>query len=322
MKIKNVFIAVFLLLVSCKEASENTILFTQHTSEVISPEINFWFDQGSLLKDREFLSSDEFEGRATGHRGGIKARDFIKNKFESLGLKQFNGSYLQSFDFKGKSHHDEPTEVTAHNVLGYIKGTKFPDKYIVLGAHYDHLGEINGKIYNGADDNASGTCALFSIAEYLNKNQPKHSVIFAAWDAEELGLQGAKFFVENSTVDKENIVINLNLDMIGRNKNNELYICGSRYHKELKNDVVPSLKSKKIKVSLGHDGKDGKDDWTYASDHGPFHQAGIPFLYFGVEDHPDYHKDTDEFSSINKKFYVEAAIVVIRALNVVDNTYN
>ncbi|NQY05506.1 MAG: M28 family peptidase [Flavobacteriaceae bacterium] len=279
------------------------------------------FDENQQLEDLKYLSSDDFMGRATGHKGGLKARDFIVEKFQKLGLEKLNGSYIQSFDFKGKSHHDKPTEVTAHNVLGFIKGSKYPDQYIVLGAHYDHLGVKDGKIFNGADDNASGTCALFSLASYLKENQPKHSVIFAAWDAEELGLQGAKYFVENSIVGQDNLILNLNIDMIGRNANNELYICGSRYHEELKFDLVPAIQSNKIKLSTGHDGADGKDDWTFASDHGPFHKAGIPFLYFGVEDHPDYHRDTDEFSSINQDFYIEATKVLVRAFEKADIMY-
>src|SRR5690606_18370697 len=100
------------------------------------------------------------------------------------------------------------------NVLGWIKGTENPDSFIVISAHYDHEGVKKGIIYNGADDNASGVSALFSFAEYFKSNPPKHSVILAAFDAEELGLRGSKYFVENPIVPLEKIRLNINLDMV------------------------------------------------------------------------------------------------------------
>ena len=164
------------------------------------------------------------------------------------------------------------------NVLAEIKGTTTPEKYVVISAHYDHLGIRNNIVYNGADDNASGVSALIAFAEYLSKNPPKHSVIFAAFDAEELGLNGAKHFV--STINKSKVILNINMDMISRSKKNELYVSGARYHKPLKNILDSYENPTSTTLIQGHDGTDGKQDWSISSDHGPFHLANIPFFIF------------------------------------------
>ena len=101
-------------------------------------------------------------------------------------------------------------------MVAWLEGTQYPDKYIVITAHYDHLGKSGGKIYNGADDNASGVAAMLSIAEQLRRSRPKHSVIFLATDAEEKGLYGAKAFVQKPPVEISSIRFNLNLDMLAQ----------------------------------------------------------------------------------------------------------
>ena len=203
------------------------------------------------------------------------------------------------------------------NILGKITGTKFPDKYIVISAHYDHVGIHDGKIYNGADDDASGVSALFAVAEYLAKNPPRYSVILAAFDAEELGLQGAKYFVDK--MKDANIVVNLNMDMISRSEKNELYVVGGRHNKSLE-QIIANTQRETLGLSLlvGHDGTDKKQDWTYASDHGPFHRAKIPFIYFGNEDHAGYHQPTDDFEKITPKFYKNAVKVVLKIFGKID----
>lgn len=310
----HVVLSCIILILSCKNTIHQSAthnLETHNQEEIILNEE----EQLTHLKE---LASEAFQGRATGHTGGILARDYIVKTFEEIGLLPYEGAYIQSFKFNGKSHHDNPNTTMAHNVIGSIKGVKYPNKYIIVGAHYDHLGVINGKTFNGADDNASGTAALFSIAQYFIKNPPQHSIIFAAWDAEELGLQGAKYFLDHSKISKEAIVVNINIDMIGRNKDHELYISGTNHYKPLKKIIHDKLHSDIITIHYGHDGADNKDDWTFASDHGPFHQRNIPFLYFGVEDHPDYHKESDEFEGIQQDFYLEATKIVIKATQAID----
>lgn len=276
-------------------------------------------DAGKLISDIKILSSDEMNGRETGTEAGKKAREYIVGRFKSLGLKTFGEKYTQNFSFITK---DKKT-ISGANVVGYITGSKNPQKYIVITAHYDHLGVRSGQIYNGADDNASGTAALFALAEYFANNRPQHSLIFFAVDAEEKGLSGSKFFVANPPVGKESILLNINMDMISRNDKNELYVAGFYHYPFLKKYVEPIRKSSKIKLLYGHDSPDlGSDDWTNSTDHASFHRQKIPFMYFGVEDHKDYHKPTDIFKNINKKFYVNAVEAIVKITECLDRKYN
>ena len=262
------------------------------------------FNEDKLLERLEVLSSDKFEGRRTGEKGNDLARAYIINEFKNIGITGFNGSYEHSFDFEIRAG-----KFNAKNILAFIKGTEFPKKYIVISAHHDHLGKSGDKIYNGADDDASGVSALLAFAEYFMQNQPKHSVILAAFDAEELGLRGSKYFVDK--MKDSDIVVNINMDMISRSAKNELYVVGTRYNKTLE-EVVTSFKNPTdTKLLIGHDGTDGKQNWTYTSDHGPFHRSKIPFLYFGNEDHAAYHKPTDEFTDVTPNFYKKAVKIII-----------
>ncbi len=274
------------------------------------------FDEDQLIERLQELSSDAYEGRKTGEKGNTLARNFIISKFKELGVQPINSVFEQHFDFKKKKNKYEGV-----NVLGKIKGSHFPEKYIVISAHYDHLGVKDGKIYNGADDDASGICALFAFAEYFKQNPPKHSVILAAFDAEEMGLQGSKFFVKKPIVGRNAIVLNINMDMIGRNVDNELYVVGGKYSEKLQEILEKFKHSTSIKLLQGHDGSDGKYDWTLSSDHGPFHLQKIPFLYFGEEDHPDYHKETDEFENIDPKYYKETVRLIVEVFNDIDKNW-
>ena len=206
-------------------------------------------------------------------------------------------------------------------MLGCIEGTKYPNQYIVVSAHYDHVGIKKGKIYNGADDNASGTCALIEIADYFIQNPPQYSIIIASFDAEELGLQGARCFVDEPPVPRDSILLNINMDMVSRNKDNELYVCGTFHYPQLRTPIEAMLQEQTITILFGHDNpKLGFNDWTSASDHGAFHDEQIPFLYFGVEDHKDYHKPADDFENIQPAFYKVAVESVLKAVKIFDNT--
>lgn len=271
------------------------------------------FDENKLLERVKVLSSDKFEGRRTGEKGNDSARAYIIEQFKSLGVSGYNGKYEQPFTFTARNK-----EYKGINVLTEIKGTESPEKYIVISAHYDHLGVRDGKIYNGADDDASGVSALISFAEYLVKNPPKHSVIFAAFDAEELGLRGARYFVDN--FDHNKIVVNLNMDMISRSAKDELYVVGARYNEKLKTILADFKNPTSSKLLQGHDGTDGKQNWTMSSDHGPFHLAKIPFLYFGNEDHAAYHKPTDDFDEITPEFYINATKMILSVFEAIDTT--
>ncbi|MCR9183297.1 MAG: M28 family peptidase [Flavobacteriaceae bacterium] len=267
----------------------------------------------SLLEHLAFLSSDELEGRKTGEPGNLIARNHIINELLSQGLEVT----LQPFSFERRG-----TTYDAVNIITAIKGSENPDKYIAITAHYDHVGigkaVDNDSIYNGADDNASGVAAMLAMTKFFKENPPKNSLLFIALDAEELGLQGAKYFVENKG--DKNILLNINMDMISRNKNNEIYICGTRYTPSLAeyfNGIPESTFP--VKFTLGHDGLDGKDDWSTQSDHFHFYRNNIPFLYFGVEDHSGYHKPSDEFQFIHPDFYYQVVKFITNSIADLDS---
>lgn len=264
-----------------------------------------------LIKDVKTLSSDAYEGRKTGTKGAEMARNFIGKRFKELGLKSFPllNSYNQSFTFAGI---DDP-KIVGKNVIGYIPG--YSEKIIVISAHYDHLGVINGKIFNGADDNASGVAGLLKIAEHYSRSKPNYTLIFAAFDAEEFGRKGSYYFINNLPVDIKRIKLNLNLDMISHNDKGELYASGTYKYPQLKNYIVTT--NPDIKILFGHDNpKLGIDDWTNQSDQSAFNSKNIPFIYFGIEDHKDYHKATDTFENINQQFLINAANSI---LEITDN---
>ncbi len=271
-------------------------------------------DSVALINDVKTLSSNEFEGRATGTSGNLKAQEYIVSRMQTIGLKTFNDSYQQEFTFKdgGKSQQGV-------NLLGYIPGKKFPDKYIVLTGHYDHLGIENGAMYNGADDNASGVAGILAAAKYFNQHPADHSILIAALDAEEINLDGAKALVKEGPVAIKNMVLNVNLDMISRNDQHEIYVCGTHHYPELKAPLESLATQSAIKVSFGHDEPSmGYDDWTMMSDHAPFHKKSIPFIYLGVEDHADYHQPTDVFENIDPWFFIRTANLVVQITKEMD----
>jgi len=264
-------------------------------------------DATQMLDDLEFLAHDSLEGRLVGSDGNRMAREYIAARFARLELVTFGDSYLHPFAVSRDGN-----ELQGVNVVGYIEGSSQPDQFIVITAHYDHLGVRSGEIFNGADDNGSGTAALMALAAYLAEHEPGHSIIFAAVDAEEGGLSGARAFVEHPPVALSQMAINLNMDMISHN-DRELYVVGTHHYPFLKPFVERVVTQVEIALPFGHDSPElGNGDWTSQSDHAPFHSNGIPFLYFGVEDHPDYHQPTDVFQNINPDFYVKVVNAILR----------
>jgi len=285
------------------------------SGQTITVSKSSFFNETELLAHLKILSSDLYEGRRTGTKGAERARKYIINEFYKLGVLKINKTHQQPFIFKHQGK-----DYAGTNIIGLIEGETFTNKYIVISAHYDHEGVKNGEIYNGADDNASGLSALFAFAEYFKKHPPKHSIILAAFDGEELGLQGSNYFVKNPPVNIKNIKLNVNLDMISRSDKNELFVVGTSYNKSLKHIISNHKQLNTVKIITGHDGYDGLENWTYSSDHANFYKKNIPFLYFGVEDHKDYHEPTDDFENIHPKFYVKAVNSIISVVNKIDNS--
>lgn len=262
-----------------------------------------------LLSDIEILSSDVYEGRKTATRENQMAANYIVDRFKAIGLNFYQDSFKHPFTFQNRSKQS----VNGTNLIGYVKGRS--DDVIIISAHYDHVGISNSLIYNGADDNASGVAGLLAMATYFEKHKPKNSMIFISFDAEEMGLQGAYAYLKNPIIEGARIKLMVNLDMISRSEKGELYAVGAFKNPVLKKILKDADEKTGIKMVFGHDDpKLGRDDWTMQSDQGPFAQNNIPFVYFGVEDHKDYHKPTDEYENINPDFFYSASNVILNSI--------
>jgi len=267
----------------------------------------------TLLSDVETLSADKYEGRKTGTPGNFMAADYIINRFKELGVEAYNIHFKHSFTFRNRRNE----EIKGVNLIGYIKGKS--DRVIVISAHYDHVGINNSEIFNGADDNASGVATILSVAKYFTENKPKNTLLFIAFDAEEMGLQGAYSFLKAPNPTKELIKLNINLDMVSHNDKSELYAAGTYKTPVIKEILQNADKKTGITIKFGHDEPNtGKDDWTMQSDHGPFAKENIPFVYFGVEDHDDYHKPSDDFVNINPDFFYSASNAILKSIILLD----
>jgi Zn-dependent M28 family amino/carboxypeptidase len=273
-------------------------------------------DKEFILEDLRKLSHDAAEGRKTGTKGAAAARNFIIRQFSTIKVKGLKKGFRHPFSFVNSKNDT----IQGENVVAYVRGRQ--QKAIVITAHYDHLGVVDGKIFNGADDNASGVAALLAMADYFKNNKPNHTIVFAALDAEEMGLQGAKAFVNDPDIPMEEVILNINMDMISKNDKNELYVAGTHHTPKFK-QILEGVQTSPLRLLFGHDTPDlGYNDWTNSSDHGAFHAKGIPFLYFGVEDHENYHKDTDTFENINQAFYIKSTEAILSCVLAMDRALN
>ncbi|WP_166959694.1 M28 family metallopeptidase [Yeosuana marina] len=263
--------------------------------------------ESELKEHLQFLTSDKNAGRYPGGKENRWVVKYIKKEFKNLGIKPFKTGYEQNFKAELRVDKGEKPVVKTCNVIGFIEGNDpvLKNYYIVLGAHYDHLGfggpsaksDKRGVVYHGADDNASGTSALLEIAEKLaaKKSQLKRSVLFIAFGAEEQGLLGSKYFVEHPTVSLSQIKLMINLDMVGRlNSEQQVYMGGA--------GTFPG--GVKFMTNLGtslglnpvvHAGSVG------GSDHVSFYKKGISVLGIHTGGHPQYHRPEDTIDLINLK---------------------
>ena len=275
-------------------------------------------DADRLFADVSALSAPTMEGRRTGTAGNKLAQQFIIERFRELKLQPPAGwtDFAQKFSFVLSGRGGSVAYPDATNLVGMVPGTSNPDQFLIVSAHYDHLGQRNGQTYRGADDNASGVAALLQVAAYVAAHPPRHSVLFAAFDAEEEGLQGAKHFVKHPPVDLNRIALVVNLDMVSRNDKGVIFASGTAFDPSLKDLVGKAAAGRQLTVKLGHDrrGVAGEDDWTQQSDQGAFHDAGVKTLYFGVEDHADYHKPSDTADKIPRPFYGEVVELVLQTV--------
>ncbi len=258
-----------------------------------------------------FLADDLLEGRGFGTRGAAISREYIISQLKQYGISPYKEAYKQHFQLAKSGNTvwfvedvlDAKKTFDLYNVLGYIEG-EIKDQYVIIGAHYDHLGIKNNvtgkdKIFNGADDNASGVSAVLQIARAYKENgvKPKYSVIFAFWDAEEVGVRGSEYFVRNFG-DLKNIKMYMNFDMIGRNTNEEkpnlvafFYTLDS--YKQIMQQNITQYNLQLEPIYNVADNKLG------GSDNRSFGRRDVPIMWYHTDGHSDYHKVTDVVEKLN-----------------------
>ena len=295
-------------------ATAGAVVWASFTEPAYEPQR---FDSFRMLEFTEMLSGDALAGRESGAQGAATARSMIKQRFVTSGLLAYQLGY--EHEFQHGPLNNRQAQKAGVNLVGRIEGTDPAGPAMVISAHYDHLGDGDGAIFNGADDNASGVAALVAAAEWFADNPPEHTIIFAAFDAEEAGLMGARNFVRNAPAPIEQIALNVNLDMVARADAGELYAAGAYHTPQLAGVIDEAGMASPLMVLRGHDSPaDGDQDWTMLSDHAAFHEAGVPFVYYGVEDHDDYHKTSDEFSKIDPDKFLRSVEAIIIAVELFD----
>lgn len=300
-------------------------LFSQSTKEKGFATIN----KESAKAYIGFLASDALEGREAGRHGGRVAGEYVKSVLQDMGLEPLNeDSYFQPFEaysperqkrVRFSVHPDsiqKYSQLPAHrklelrNVLGYIEG-KNKNEYVVMGAHYDHLGMdevLDGdKIYNGADDNASGVSAVLQIAKAFlaSGEKPECTIIFALWDGEELGLLGSEYFMQTCPFAPD-IKGYVNFDMIGRNNDEQKPKYVVYFYTEAHPQFGEWLKSDIKTYGLGLEPNyRAWDKPIGGSDNASFAKRDVPVIWYHTDGHPDYHQPSDHADKINWDKLVE-----------------
>ena len=292
---------------------------------------NIKFSETIIVEDLEkhlnILASDSLEGRETGKKGQKMAAEYIANHFKDLGIPPYKkDTYYQKFKVKSGKHlckcedcdvgfvkklFGKRKRIKGENVLGYIEGSDLKEELIIITAHYDHLGKHDSLVFNGADDDGSGTVATLEIAEafMLAKKAgkgPRRSVLIMPVSGEEKGLLGSKYYTTHPIYPLKNTVANLNIDMIGRlddwhDTANYVYLIGAdRLSQEL-HDISEQVNKEYIGLNLDYkfNEEDDPNRYYYRSDHYNFAKNNIPVIFYFNGVHEDYHKVTDTVEKID-----------------------
>jgi hypothetical protein len=275
-------------------------------------------DTAFLGRDIRFLASDQLEGRRSGTPGNDSAATWLARRLAALGLDPVpvgtpcngNGArcataHLLPFVARpaAAAHGSVPTELPTQNVAGIIRGRDpaLRGQYVVLGAHFDHLGrstfgamdpDAADAIRNGADDNASGTAAVLELARLLVRQPPRRSVLVVLFSGEELGLLGSQHFVEHLPVPRDSVQAMLNFDMVGRLRNDRLIVYGVATAAEMPDIVNAANVEPPFRLSPVGDG-------FGPSDHSSFYAKDLPVLHFFTDLHEDYHRAGDDADKVN-----------------------
>lgn len=259
------------------------------------------------------IASDDMEGRNTGEPGQKKAGKYLITQYEKMGVSYPKGAkdFYQKVPSEFMSKSFSPKLGDSENIWAFIEGSEKPDEIIVISAHYDHVGMKNGEVFNGADDDGSGTVALLEIAKAFQQAKkdghgPKRSILFLHVTGEEHGLHGSRFYSENPLFPLANTVADLNIDMIGRrddahkNNGNYVYLIGSDRLSTDLHKISEEANKKYTNLLLDYKYNDRNDPERiyYRSDHYNFAKKGVPSLFYFNGVHADYHKESDTADKI------------------------
>mgnify|MGYP006192235207 FL=1 len=274
------------------------------------------------------VAGDDMEGRDTGTEGQKKAGKYLIEQYKKNGISHppIAADWYQKVPSEYMKRGFAPKLPDSENIWAFIKGSEKPDEIIVISAHYDHVGMKNGEIFNGADDDGSGTVALLEIAQAFKIAQqkghgPKRSILFLHVTGEEHGLHGSRYYSDNPLYPLKNTVANINIDMIGRrdtlhpNTNNYIYPIGAdRLSSEL-HEINEAMNAKYTQMELDYKYNDRNDPERiyYRSDHYNFAKKGIPALFYFNGVHEDYHMPTDtpdkiEYDALAKRAQLAFAV--------------
>ncbi|WP_299890891.1 M28 family peptidase [uncultured Lacinutrix sp.] len=310
-----IILSVLALVGSCAETKyskkiENLDNGVQITDSTLVTKYANTITAEELKSNLYIFASKDYEGRAVGKPGQIKAVNFLKHFYvkENIAPAINDSTYFQTIP---ASFLPEGTG-DSQNVLAYIKGSEKPEEVLIISGHLDHIGVENEDIYFGADDNGSGSMAILEIAQAFKiaereGHRPKRSVLFMHLTAEEIGLQGSLYYTQNPIFDLNKTIANLNIDMIGRvddrhkDNPNYIYIIGAdRISKEL-NFVSEKANNSftNLELDYKYNAEDDSNNYYYRSDHYNFAKQNIPVIFYFNGEHPDYHKPTDTPDKIN-----------------------
>ncbi|MDA0807573.1 MAG: M28 family peptidase [Planctomycetota bacterium] len=260
----------------------------------------------------EYLASDDLRGRS-GVWGQAAAR-YIEDHFRKLKLLPlFDGEFLQAIP--GPPREDGRKTIYGQNVGAWLPGSdpKLRDEFVIVSAHYDHLGMREGRIFHGADDNASGTSMVLEVARKfaLLEHRPARSMVFLAFDLEEHMLWGSRWFASHAPWKMEQIKLFITADMIGRSLGNlpisTAFVMGSEH-----GSTLPGTLDEVGEPTGFNIARMGIDLIGTRSDYGPFRDRKVPFLFFSTGEHPDYHKPTDTAEKINYEQVAAVSSLVFR----------
>jgi hypothetical protein len=307
----------FLFLISCGQSKE--ITDNQVSAPVVKETLENYISEGSVSAALQYLSSDELAGRETGTPGIEKAAQFIEKTFQDNNVVPFFETYRDSFEVKG---------VAGYNMVGLVRGTDavLRDEYVIIGAHYDHVGQakpVDGdSIANGANDNASGTVAVLELAKYFAANAPKRSVLFTLFSAEELGLVGAKELAANLKAEGIDLYTMFNIEMIGvpmEGRDYQAYITG--YDASNMAEKFNEYSGENV---LGFLPEAKQYNLFKRSDNYPFYlEFNIPaqtISTFDFTNYPYYHHVSDEFEEMDIEHMAELIEAIIPGLTAMANT--